>query len=476
MEGRPLKREQYESVWDFYRTNCTALHCARIIKNSVLAAGISDGVDTKPTPRSLYVHRHLEGFARDAFDWIICIGLVPVVLRMHPAINELLPEIPSSQSVHITVSSSVSGQSMFGCTVQSRDCMLPMLTQRARVMVWSGGDNLPGADGDIYTPLSALEDSQRLLQFWVHHTKVATRLGSNPVLVTQNRTNVNRDTDGVVWNVDEETACAAERARVERVEAVANHQREHRKQNVHHWGIHGDESALESACVPTEYYLPEERDLARTGSSLVPANMIDMMRWADERIYAAFGVPPGMFSTTGQKVSNRYEVEGIFRGQVRRMRRLIENCMNDSMTACASYDDIHRNPAAWGIDPPGRAKRKSAESQSDVLPATISMAPESEGGTDPTDTQPQEGQTGPRRVKTCPGRAPGTLTLASVSCASPDEAMRWWEFGFISFDEADACIRAYAGLPEATENTKARMARAQAAIDTEKRCSTTSLE
>lgn len=63
-----------------------------------------------------------------------------------------------------------------------------------------------------------LQESQSIVQFWMNRSHVAVQLATNPLLVTQNRANVNRDTDGVVWNVDEDTAIAAEQARIDRVE------------------------------------------------------------------------------------------------------------------------------------------------------------------------------------------------------------------------------------------------------------------
>jgi len=41
------------------------------------------------------------------------------------------------------------------------------------------------------------------------------------MLVTQSRASQNKDIDGVVWNVDEETALAAEQARIDRIEVGA---------------------------------------------------------------------------------------------------------------------------------------------------------------------------------------------------------------------------------------------------------------
>ena len=70
-------------------------------------------------------------------------------------------------------------------------------------------------------PTLPRQESQNILHFWLRRARVALQLSTNPMLVTQSRASQNKDIDGVVWNVDEETALAAEQARIDRIEVGA---------------------------------------------------------------------------------------------------------------------------------------------------------------------------------------------------------------------------------------------------------------
>jgi hypothetical protein len=480
MQGSKLNVDQYDSVWKFYQTNCVALHCARIVKNSVLAAGVQSLHHTS-SDSQLYVFRHLETFARSSFDWLTCIGIIPVTIRYHSCISQFLPEVPVYSAVSIHTSTSKLGQTMFTATL-SKGYDLMGGRNDDTVHVWSGSDNIPTSTGQVVTPLSALEGSQRLVQFWIQRTKVAFKLLSNPFMVTQSRPSNNSDVDGVVWNTDEATAVAAETARVSRLEEIADHQRTVRASAQPDWGeCNNDDPDLEQECRPREYYLPEDRDSVQPPVPHVPADLLSIMRYADERTYAAFGVPPSMFTTSGQTVSNRSEVVGIFRGQVRRMRRLIESCMNDSMSLCrsnqAGVSSVWTIPEGRDEQAPGsnrRAKRRQDTDRWDAQHAKRRASDWRDGdrlegdscdgdrrGSDLCDGDRLEGDSYDRRDRAPPREV---FTLASVSCASPEEAIAWHQLGFLTFEEADNCIRIYAGLPPAAPSHKRDRALSRVAV------------
>jgi hypothetical protein len=404
--GLPVNFDQYKGAWTFYRTNNVAIHCSSILLNSVLAGGICFQTESGSSERDEYIRMHLETFTRAAFDWILCVGVVPIVTRFHPDVKERLPEIPEHHAVRIHVQQTDEGGITYnGLLVKSQLIM----SQKPGVFVWAGCDHSPDSSGRIVTPICSLEESQRLVNFWIQTCKTSIKLSCNPLLVTQNRKKRENENDGVIWNVDDDTACAAEQARVDRLEKIANHQHQSRNEYNHKWNELDTSNSLES---PVEYYLPEDRDLVRGNSPAPPTNLMEILRWGDERIYAAFCVPPGLFSTTGQKVKNTNTINGVFDAQVRRLRRQIELCLNDSLSLCASQIEYE--------DPKSTKKRKSNEA----------------------------------------------LKLQAVSCALPEEALHWFRSGFLTYEEVDTSIRSYAGLPKSTLSSNQRIEEAQKYVQT----------
>ena len=78
--------------------------------------------------------------------------------------------------------------------------------------------------------------------------------------------------------------------------------------------------------------------LPRLGTGLTAACVQD-------KVYAAFGIPPGMFTATGQKVSNSTEIGTLFQSQVQRVRTQVEDCMNDSLRLCETTNPV---ASVWG--------------------------------------------------------------------------------------------------------------------------------
>lgn len=428
MQSVPLNPEQYRNTWRFYLNDVTAKHCARIVRSEVLSQGVRlQWPDDAPEEQASYCRRHMNLFAQRALDWIICVGVVPIAWRYHAAVATSLPHVLSHTQAHIRLVQDHNGVTAFVAHITGD--VAPALPTRGRAndsaMVWSGTDTPPDDNGDIVTAVSSLEDTQRLLHFWLDNTSIALQLSSNPVLVTTNRSHANRDTDGVVWNVDEETAMAAERARIERVEQMAQHQQSYRDTDQREWGrkLWRDGHCGEQ-CRPKEYYLPEDRDTARTPAPTPPPHVMDMLRWADEKIYAAFGVPPSMFSNTGARVGARDDPREVFDTQMARLRSTVEDCMNDALRMCSG------TVAGEGTGPRAtsdvRAKRKRGR----------------------------------------PAVALPTATLPPVPRVSPSECIDWWRLGFLTFDEANECIRSYARLGAASAKADARRDKVDDRADT----------
>lgn len=238
--GRPLDQRQCDSAWKFYQTNVTAMNCSRILKNAVLNTGVTQLSDADDH----FLVRHMDTFARNCVDWLMCVGVVPVVVKGFEG-GRRLPVVPQPHRVQLSVRDLPGGDVGYRGVLDA-SMNLFGLDDTNDILVWGGGDACDCCAPDTttcrrYPPRRRraaaypdlrtrgagrreratshrAQDSQGILQFWMKRAHVAVQLGTNPVLVTQNRAHVNRDTDGVVWNVDEDTALAAEQARIDRIE------------------------------------------------------------------------------------------------------------------------------------------------------------------------------------------------------------------------------------------------------------------
>lgn len=185
--GRPVDKRQSDNAWKFYRTNITAMSCSRILKNAVLSTGVTQ----LSHPHDRFLIRHMDNFARNCIDWLMCIGVVPVFVKVH-ADGQRLPIVPQPHRVQITVRDLEGGDLGYRGLL---DGMMNMVATDAssNVFVWGGGtisavlefrvcfffsyricrgggegregagcdrcigDNPPGGDGRLHTALSALE-------------------------------------------------------------------------------------------------------------------------------------------------------------------------------------------------------------------------------------------------------------------------------------------------------------------------------
>jgi hypothetical protein len=72
-----------------------------------------------------------------------------------------------------------------------------------------------------------------------------------------------------------------------------------------------------------------------------------------EKIYAAFGVPPGIATTTGQRFATSSEAEKTFDAHIQRIRSQVEMCMTDSLCLCDKTDASAEDAWESGIYPNG---------------------------------------------------------------------------------------------------------------------------
>tara|TARA_B100001094_G_scaffold331396_1_gene399543 strand:+ start:1202 stop:2077 length:876 start_codon:yes stop_codon:yes gene_type:complete len=284
----PLDAVQMRNIWAAYRNHPTVGCCVQAIRNCVFGGGIrfrdSQHADLK---------MHYEKLAQNALDWIICVGVVPMMV--HPVTDakgkgvKLLPVVPQPEAVKLFVRLDEFGQRKFiGMLEQGNSILSSVVTgqlhddqAKKAVVVWSGGEYLPTARGKMVTPITHLETNERFLTIMRENVLVASMLQANPTLISRTVSRANADNDGVMWNVDEQTVEAAETDRLQR---LANTTQKEFSMHQQHWGEGGIPTTREELsdfakrCHPREYFLAQDRDLVRPSEPTMPANYTEIMR------------------------------------------------------------------------------------------------------------------------------------------------------------------------------------------------------
>ena len=131
--GTPVHKEQCRNAWTFYHNNVVAMNCARIIKNAVLANGVGSSVGDE------FMVRHMNTFARNCVDWLLCIGVVPVAVHSLES-GQKVPVVPHPHRVHLSVCDLPSGDVGYR-GILSGGSILPgdATGQNRDVLVWGGG-------------------------------------------------------------------------------------------------------------------------------------------------------------------------------------------------------------------------------------------------------------------------------------------------------------------------------------------------
>ena len=262
----PLDTKQCQNVWQLYRTHPTVGCCAQVYRNSLLGEGIvinanKDKLGLLDEGSKKVRELRYEHVANSALDWLMCVGLVPLVLQWEPHIKRLLPVIPQPEAVKLFVRLDSHGDRHYEGVLERGNAILSSVVtgatteeqQNMGVRVWAGGEYLPTSRGALVTPITKLEHSERFLSVLKENMLVACHRMSNPVIVTQPRAKRNTDQDGVMWNVDDRTAQDAEFSRLERVANQDNQEANLRKDR---WGDTGlpstqnDIDAFDNRCKP----------------------------------------------------------------------------------------------------------------------------------------------------------------------------------------------------------------------------------
>jgi hypothetical protein len=332
--GVPLNSNQYRNVWDLYRTHPTVGCCVQTIRQCVFGGGLTiSGADGATI-------QHFERIGRSALDWILCVGLIPVIMRSNNS-GKILPFLPEPETVNLFVAIDQDGQRKYTATVKCTNGNARFFkehTTQSQCMVWSGCDFLPTTKGDIITPITHLEATERFLNVMRSNALVASVPQSNPPLVTKSANAKNNDNDGVMWNVDDATVQEAD---YQKLKISAANTRAEYKLHQESWGTGGgmptnntEFENFENRCKTHEYFLSADRDLVRPQEPVVPPNLAEMTRMCDDKICQIFGVPSGMFNNNDSKVQSHYMQVFSLNGNMKLAKKQVERFLQEIWTIC----------------------------------------------------------------------------------------------------------------------------------------------
>jgi hypothetical protein len=322
-----LDERQMANVWSLYKRHPIVGICTTAIKQAVLAHGMQ-GAECIPAD----VRISLEIIASDAISWLICIGLVPIVVKRDKSGGVPRIHVPDRDSLQLYVHVDELGRKSFTAEFKHASFRAAAPTQ---VLVWSKSEHVPDADGSLTTPITRLESSERFSRFLTHRVMVAETLRSNPYHVSQSKPKQNNDTDGVMCFPEaDEIIQEAEGARRDQLEANDVQQY---LTHTDRWGDlafgndTGTSDMLKHACRPKEYYLSAEREMTKPQAVASAVHELqEVKRAADERIYQIFGVPMAMFcasqhANTGLGAMQQH----TYNATINKYKTCIEALVND---------------------------------------------------------------------------------------------------------------------------------------------------
>ena len=322
-QGVRLNSTQYKNVWSMFRTHPTVAACVKILRSTMLSMGVS--FDAEMPDR---ISQHYETVAHQAFDWLLTVGLVPIMIKRDKLTRVHVPIIPEAEAVSITVETGPMGERVFSGYLLNRNSTTLLNEQAApKLLIWVSPCNAPSVLGNLMTPIVQLEGIERFAQTMRDNELVSSYKRANPTIVSRSVRPRNSDTDGVVWNVDEKTMQDIEE------EDLRNEARKQKlAYDIHRedWGGTGlpdssnEMQQFAERCEPHEYFLSTDRDLVRQLESHGTPNFPQLMRQLDERIFQCFGVPYSMLSNAGTQLqSNSMQVYSL-NSTIRTLKHQIE--------------------------------------------------------------------------------------------------------------------------------------------------------
>jgi hypothetical protein len=464
-----LDKNQYTNIWQIYRTHATVGCCVQTIRQCVFGGGLSiDGADRR-------VIEHFERLARSALDWILCIGLVPIVLRRDDVTGRMLPWVPQPETVDLFVSVDEFGQRSFQAKLKNDNCVMTAMhtaatpdARKTNVLVWAGCDFLPTVTGKIVTPITHLEATERFLHVLRGNALVASVLQSNPPLVSKSIDTKNSDTDGVMWNVAD---ADVQEADYQKLKMTAESTRQEYELQQDNWGHGGgiptttaEMSDFSKRCRPHEYFLSAHRDLVRPQEPVVPPDLYEMTRLCDEKIYQIFGVPGSMFSNSNSKVQGHYMQVFSLNGNMKLAKKQVERFLQEVWTICkltvsdkAPADDgcatreTHRDKKTFLSNAPDVVATDTSKKRRRGTDDTTSKVDAEAPGAASEGNDDAECEDDPFSEKCLSKSHANDVRLMGVPCLQQDDLMRMVGYGYVTDTEACNAARAMVGMPMLTE-------------------------
>ena len=260
---KTVNKNQIIAVWNLYRTDHVVANCVNILKNYV-------SISCKLRDSSLEHKIDAEKLINDAFDWLHCIGLVPIVY------NSQTMYIPAPEHTTLYVSNgknSVSYECELNDSLQFMN--LSHKSEQNHVLLWNGGQNLPTVDGDLTSIMYKIAVKQDHLDLIQERAYVSMYHATNPTIVSQAMPKTNSDHVGTNWvrtgeygptqDTNVKSMDYDHKMQVHRSVAEARHMLHIERNRM--WGLDAERSErwkqISSELQFREYYIPDDRVLTR---------------------------------------------------------------------------------------------------------------------------------------------------------------------------------------------------------------------
>ena len=356
-QGKPLRREQLDRVWRYYRTNTSVRACVNVLRSCILSGGLVNRDGKAPDPIR---ERHCKRMLNHALDWALVAGVIPVTrghIRTSEGNQKKVPVVPGDEFLSISVKmDDDTGQRCYTAQRKAQTALPTSGTGNARkaILVWDTGQATPLSNGEIVTDLATLSSSETLLAIHRKHEMIANAARCNPMLVTQAAKKTNSDTAGVNWLQPDDIYEESEQARLATLDNVSGRQASHNF--VDTTSVVGSliDHVQPGEANPREFPLSAERDLVRHAMPEAPTRLATMEVEAHKRCLQLLGIPEAVFEATGQSQNGQLQ-RHLLAGTVNRWRTVLQEfldgalAMADSTSTkfdiepipCIALDDMH---------------------------------------------------------------------------------------------------------------------------------------
>ena len=346
---KTVNKNQIIHVWNVYRTDHTVANCVYILKNYV-------SMSCKLLDSKLTSAIDAERLLNDAFDWLYCIGLVPIVY------NKDIMYIPAPEHVTLYVLAGKHSIS-YECELNDSRSFFGMGQDRQQIFLWNGGLNLPTIDGDLCSIMYKICLKQDVLDLIQERAYVSMYLATNPILVSQAVKKTNSDVVGTNWvHTGDYGPTNDDNGSLEYQHKMEVHKSINKARHLIHaerarlWGTDAERSSkwkhLSEELNLREYFVPDDRELARREMPHVCWQEYQTERlYYENLIYDLFSIPASLrvVSQTsrnnangkGNAISGHLE-EQSFNKCVTRLRSRLEEFLESVIELYCSFGKLSK--------------------------------------------------------------------------------------------------------------------------------------